>query len=144
MHQHRHSHHPRIPKEFQVEWLMSGTKAQCLAMESELRPKLNIGWNFGIGGHRDGRGNKGVPKSAEQRAKMSATAKARYVNPAERIKTQRAVKKAFKNINRSGANNGHFGKPCSEETKQKMRDAIKRRGGVNGENNPNYRHGRYT
>jgi hypothetical protein len=46
-------------------------------------------------------------------------------------------------VDRSGANNSRFGKPVSEATKEKMRQRIAERGGVDGPNNPNFKHGRY-
>jgi hypothetical protein len=142
MHRHR-CESDFLPKQFQGRVLFEGTINQCLDYETEMRPTAGIGWNRlpgGLGGHA----SKGIPKSAEHRAKIAVASLKRYEKKTEHEKTSRAVKRGLKHIDRSGTNNSHFGKSCSEETKQKMRDAIKRRGGVNGENNPNYRHGRYT
>jgi hypothetical protein len=107
-----------------------------------MRPTAGIGWNRFPGGLA-GHAGKGVPKSPEQRAKMRAAALARYRKPGERERTQRAVKKAFRNIDRSGENNAMFGRHHSEETKQKLRDRIAERD-TTGRRNPNWRHGAYV
>ena len=91
-----------------------------------------------------GTGSPGIPKSRKTRERMREAALRRYAKPGEKKKTQAAVKKAFETIDRSGPNNGRFGKPVSEETKEKMRQRIAERGGVDGKNNPNFRHGRYS
>jgi hypothetical protein len=104
--------------------------------------------------------NKGKTRSPESRAKQSAAAKGRskpevwrnlmskkaklrYTDPNECLKMSLSVKKALKGVDRSGANNSRFGKPVSEATKEKMRQRIAERGGVDGPNNPNFKHGRY-
>ena len=81
---------------------------------------------------------KGKPKSAEHRAKIAAAALRRYQDPAEHQRTSEAVKRGLADIDRSGAGNSMFGRTMSEETKQKIRDAIDERGGVSGSRNPNY------
>jgi hypothetical protein len=134
-------HHNRGLPAFKVKILLRGTQDQCLELEKRLRPTQDIGWNTRAGGPTyQGNGKSQIidisdtrergankPKSAETRAKMRASALARYADPAERSKTQKAVKKAFENIDRSGKNNSRFGKHCSEETKQRMRDTIAKR-----------------
>jgi hypothetical protein len=77
-----------------------------------------------------------MPKKKSTRELMQQAALLRYTKPGERERTTAAVQKAFKNIDRSGTNNNRFGKPCSEITKQRMRDQITNRGGVAGANNP--------
>ena len=90
-----------------------------------------------------GTGSPGIPKSRKTRERMREAALRRYRDPVEREKTRAAVKKAFETIDRSGANNGHYGKPLSEATKQKIRDRLIERGGYAGSRNPNFRHGLY-
>jgi hypothetical protein len=97
-----------------------------------------MGWNEWAGGRAGGT----APKPAAQREKMRQAALARYAKPGEKERTAKAVKEAFKSIDRSGPNNGRFGKPMSEAAKQKVRDKIAERG-ITGSNNPNFRHGRY-
>lgn len=151
-----------LPADFKHRVLFFGPREEALALELELRPGKNIGWNRYRGGGRSSLGTKqsdefrqfqaasakerfaGVPKSPEQREKMRAAALARYVDPTERERTSAAVKKAKKGVDQSGANNSHFGKPHSPAAKAKISQRLKERGGHAGENNPNYRHGRYT
>jgi len=133
-----------LPAEFEGRLLFEGSVKKCLAFEKELRPVAGVGWNRlpgGLGGHA----MKGVSKSPEQKEKMRQAALRRYANPKERERLSRDVKRGFeqKGTDRSGANNHRFGTHQSEETKQRIRDAIAARGGVSGENNPNYRHGNY-
>ena len=141
MNQHQHSR--RIPKNFRYAIIFRGSQKRALALEAALRPHPYIGWNIGIGGFANGGGLRGLPKPPEQREKIRQAALARYAKPGEKERTAKAVKKAFRHIDRTGANNSHFGKPTSEATKQKMRDKIAERGGVAGPNNPNFKHGRY-
>jgi hypothetical protein len=140
---HQHQHNSRIPKPFRYAILYRESQKIALAMEAILRPRPHIGWNIGIGGFPDGKSLRGVPKTPEQREKMKAAALRRYADPAERERTQKAVKHAFEYIDRSGANNSRYGAVVSETTKQKMRDRIAERGGVTGEKNPNYRTGEF-
>jgi hypothetical protein len=107
-----------------------------------MRPTAGIGWNKLPGG-QFGHAGKGIPKPPEQREKMRQAALTRYADPAEHKRTSKAVKRGLKNVDRSGPNNPRYGKPVSEETKQKMRDRIVERGGVAGRKNPNYRSGEY-
>jgi hypothetical protein len=123
--------------------LFEGTIKQCLQFEQSMRSTAGIGWNKYPGG-RAGYAGKGIPKSPEHREKIRLAALARYSKPGEKERTAKAVKRGLQNIDRTGANNPNFGKHQSEETKQKVRDRIVERGGVNGENNPNYRHGNYV
>ena len=139
----QHQHSKRIPPNFQHTIIFRGSQKEALAFEAALRPRPYIGWNVGVGGFADGSGLRGVPKSPEQREKIRLAALARYAKPGEKERTAKAVKKAFKDIDRSGPNNGHFGKPTSEAAKQKIRDRITERGGVAGSNNPNFKHGHY-
>ena len=134
-----------LPEGFEGKILFRGTLKQCLELEKLLRPAEKIGWNRHPGGLA-GYAGKGVPKSPEHREKIRQAALARYQRPGERERTGKAAKLGIKRkgIDRSGAGNGHYGKHLSEESKQKIRDAIEERGGISGENNPNYRHGRYT
>lgn len=122
--------------------IFEGSREECLALELKMRPTPHIGWNIGFGGSLLGGGLRGVPKPPEQRAKQRAAALKRYADPAEHARTQRAVKQALKNIDRTGPNNPRFGKHCSEETKDKIRQRALERG-ISGANNPNYKHGRY-
>lgn len=137
-----HRYSRRFP-EFELTILFRGGRAACLDAEKIFRPRPYIGWNKAPGGGHESGHLRGMPKSEEQKAKMRAAALARYADPKERERTARAVKKGLKHIDRSGANNGHFGKPTSEAAKQKIRDKIAERGGVAGSNNPNFKHGRY-
>jgi len=139
----QHQQNKRTPKDFQYKIIFRGSQKAALALEARLRPTPYIGWNIGVGGFPNGGGCKGIPKSPEHRAKQRAAALKRYADPKQRELTSRSVKKGLKNIDRSGSNNSRFGKPVSEETKEKMRQKIIERGGVDGENNPNFKHGRY-
>jgi hypothetical protein len=142
MHRHR-SESKFLPHDFKGQVLFQGTIRQCTNWEKTLRPIAGIGWNKLPGG-LSGHASKGVPKSPEHREKMRQAALARYTKPGEKERTAKAVKKAFRKIDRSGENNAMFGHHHSEESKQKLRDRVKERGGVSGKLNPNYRHGRYT
>ncbi len=151
-----------LPPDFKVQILFTGTIEDAYEIERQLRPHPGIGWNRAAGGQKSclgykhtkefrqlkaadaARRFKGIPKSVEHRAKQRAAALARYAKPGEKERTQEAVKKAFKTIDRTGTNNGMFGKHMNEAAKQKVRDKIEERGGVSGENNPNYRHGLYS
>jgi predicted GIY-YIG superfamily endonuclease len=152
-----------LPPDFKVQVLFVGSGDEALELEERLRPHSWIGWNRGRGGQKSCVGHKhteafcqlkakdaarrfkGVPKSPEQVAKMKAAALARYANnPAEHERTSKAVKKGLKGVDRSGANNPNYGKHMTEDSKDKVRDKIAERGGVSGENNPNYRHGNYV
>jgi hypothetical protein len=115
LNQHRKS--KRIPKDFRYEIIFRGPQKAALAFEAQLRPRPYIGWNIGVGGFANGGGGKGIPKSSEHREKQRQAALRRYQDPAERARTAAAVKRAFKDIDRSGPNNSHFGKPHSEESK---------------------------
>ena len=140
----QHQTNRRIPKDFHYKILFRGSQKAALQLEAELRPKPYIGWNVGVGGFANGGGLRGIPKTPEQREKMRQAALARYADPKERERTQRAVKKAFKTIDRSGENNPRFGTHMSEEAKQKSRDTIAANGGRAGKRNANYRHGEYV
>jgi predicted secreted protein len=148
--------------DFKVTIIFTGPIRECRALEARLRPDHDIGWNRYPGGYASALGHKhtkifrkraavhaaerfkGIPKSPEWRAAMSAAAKARYTDPTERERMSKAVKKGLRGIDRSGTNNSMFGRKMSEATKEKIRAKIKERGGVDGANNPNYRHGRYS
>jgi predicted GIY-YIG superfamily endonuclease len=149
-----------LPASFEVTVLFTGSETEALALEKKLRPYSGIGWNINPGGGRAAVGYKhskafkrlqarqasarfkDVPKSDEHREKIRAAALRRWADPAKRAKQSKAVKKGLKGIDRSGANNPRFGKHCSEATKQKIRNRIAERGGINGANNPNWRGGR--
>jgi len=132
-----------LPADFDGRVIFTGHIKECLALERRLRPGPGIGWNRNPGG-LSGHALKGIPKSPEQKAKMRAAALARFADQKERERMRQAVKKAFKTIDRSGENNGRFGKPMSEASKQKIRDTIAARGGRRGDRNANFRHGNYS
>lgn len=136
---HQHRNNKRFPKNFEYRIVFRGSQESTLALEAKLRPKPNIGWNIGIGGFADGRGIRGISKSLEHRAKLRAAALSRYEDPEEKKRTSRSVKKALKNVDRSGANNPSFGKPMSEATKEKIRQRIAEHGGRKGSKNPNFK-----
>jgi|SRR5215475_2234956 len=149
-----------VPSDFKCKILFTGPIADCRALELKLRPSRNIGWNREFGGKQSALGHKhgkafrklqaaaaserfrGAPKSLEHRAKQSAAALRRYADPAEHLRTSKAVKRGIKNRDQSGANNPMFGRQMSEATKEKIRAKIKERG-ISGPTNPNYRHGKY-
>jgi hypothetical protein len=139
-----HQHRERWPKAFRHRIMLRGSKAECLALEARMRPTPGIGWNSHVGGFVDGRGGRGIPKSAGHREKQRQAALRRYADPMEHVKTSVAVRRAKEGIDHSGANNSHFGKPHSEEARAKIKQRLKERGGHGGKNNPNYRHGRYA
>jgi hypothetical protein len=126
-------------KIFKMKIIYWGTKDECLSVDNELRPHAGIGWNAGAGGFHDGTGVRGVPKSPEHRAKQRAAALRRYQDPAEHQRTSEAVKQGLSKNHSKGVSNPMFGRTMSEETKQKIRNAIDERGGISGSNNPNYR-----
>lgn len=144
MHRHRcETESDFLPDNFQGKVLFRGHIKECLALETQLRPRAGIGWNRFPGG-LSGHASKGIAKSPEHREKIRQAALRRYADPAEHERTSRAAKLGLKNIDRSGAKNAMFGQHHSEQTKQKIRDKIAERGGITGERNPNYRHGRYS
>jgi predicted GIY-YIG superfamily endonuclease len=152
-----------LPPDFRVQVLFVGPGIEALELEARLRPRPGIGWNRAGGGQKScigykhgeifrqlkakdaARRFKGVPKSPEQREKIRQAALRRYADPAERERMSEQVKRSdkFKNRDYTGAGNPNYGKTTPETAKQKMRDKIAERGGVDGENNPNFRHGRY-
>ena len=117
----------------------------ALKLEQQLRPTANIGWNKISRRPSTASRGKGIPKSPEQREKMRQAALRRWAEatPAALERQSKAVKKGLRGIKRWGRSNPRFGKSLSEQTKQKIRNKIAERGGVSGENNPNYRHGGY-
>ena len=68
----RHKRENRFP-DFKVSILFRGTIEQCHALELQLRPNFQIGWNVVKGG-RSGAAMAGMPKPLTQREKMRATA----------------------------------------------------------------------
>jgi len=95
------------------------------------QPRAGVGFaSPPLARHPHGRGK---PKSPEHREKIRQATIARYRNPAEHEKTSRAVRRALRNIDRSGPNNPMFGCKMSEETKQKIRDKIIERMGRGAE-----------
>jgi hypothetical protein len=143
MHQHRHGGHVfRSHPNAICTVVFEGTCEQCLALERQMRSTHHIGWNIGVGGFLDGRAKRGIALTQEHREHISAATLNRYADPAEHKKTSRAVKKGLKSIDRSGPNNSRYGKHCSEETKQKIRQRALGRN-ISGANNPNYKHGHY-
>ena len=96
-----------------------------MKLEQRLRPRPGIGWNEAAGGiHGGGK----APKKERTRTLMRLAALDRYTDPLERERTSRFVKEGLKDIDRRGSNNAHFGKPHSEEAKEKIRQRIKDRG----------------
>ena len=81
----------------------------------------------------------GVPSYRDWIASRQLANHAEYLAETLNLTRSEAVKRGLKGIARSGANNPMFGRAMSEETKQKIRDAIDERGGISGSNNPNYR-----
>jgi group I intron endonuclease len=104
-------------------------EAYCLAMEAKIRAADNIGWNITKGGGKPPakvnsgsfvKGsipvNKGVPMSAETKAKVSAAKKGKVLPKAHYDK----ISAMF-----TGAGNPNFGKPMSDEQKAKISAAKK-------------------
>lgn len=127
-----------VPTTFDCQILFRGSTAKCVALENQLRPTQDIGWNSARGGRQPYLGYKhsdeikqllsqqrkargGIPHSAETCAKLSAIAVARYANPAERAKAAARTKAAGRD--QSGASNGNFGKHLSEEERERVRVA---------------------
>lgn len=124
-----------VPAIFNHKILFIGTLDECLALEEQFRPHRGIGWNRARGGQRPWldykhdaetrakssaavKGRSKRPKSLETCAKISVAALRRYADP-----TQRAAAAAHLRAlrcDRAGTNNGHFGKPHSNSTKQKI------------------------
>lgn len=96
LHRHR-SESDFLPTQFSGQVLFKGSIKKCLALEQQLRPVANIGWNRYPGG-RSGHAAKGIPKSPEQREKMRQAALRRYADPTEHERTSRDVKKGLKNV----------------------------------------------
>lgn len=133
--------HPKL----EVKILLIGTLADCLALERNLRPSTNIGWNRNRGGRRTGpndlahpyirvlepKTRKGVPHSDATREKMRQIQLQRFANPAERTRLSEAAKKDWKERKAShkGGPMHHVGKgiPKSPEHREKMRQAALRR-----------------
>jgi len=128
----RHRRDKKLPP-FDWKILFEGTLLECLTFERRLRPLPGIGWNDAPGGEH---GGGSAPKAERTKLLMRDAALRRYAQPGERERTQTAVKTAFKQIDRTGVNNGHFGKHHTEETKSKLRANIIERGGVAGVKNP--------
>jgi hypothetical protein len=124
-----------VPAIFNHKILFIGAVDECLALEEQLRPQRGIGWNRARGGQKpwlDYRhdaqararisaaakesGHSKGPRSPEFCIKMSVAALRRYADPAQRVATAARLK--AKRFDRAGPNNGHFGKPHSESTKQ--------------------------
>ena len=73
-------------------------------------------------------------------AKVNGAGKRGDKNPAKRPEVRKKISIALKG-NICGDKNGMYGKHHTEETKEKQRDAIQKRGGHAGENNPNWQGG---
>lgn len=110
------------------EWkiLFEGTSVDCLNLEAVLRPAFGIGWNVAPGGAKGGGSN--APKTEAHKLKIQSAALRRYADPAEKIKTQAIVKKAFVGVDRSGSNNSHFGISVSAASRQRISEARKGKG----------------
>lgn len=97
-----------------------GACAREIALIAELSTKSPHGYNLCSGG----KGAIGSPATADTRAKMSATHKARQADPALRARTSFALrgvpKSAEHNAKVAAANTG---KTCPAETKAKLRAA---------------------
>ena len=128
-----------VPAIFDHKILFVGTVDECVALEEQLRPRRGIGWNRAQGGRKPwleyrhdaetrakisaaakASGHSKGPRSPEFCAKISAMALRRYSDPEQRAATAARLKAM--QYDRAGPNNGHFGKPHSEATKQKMRE----------------------
>jgi NUMOD3 motif len=139
----QHQNSKRFPKDFGYKIIFRGSRRQALALEARLRPRPYIGWNVGVGGFADGGGLKGIPKPPEQIAKMAEARRQWWAKQTAKDRAAYSAKMS-KAIDNRGKRNPNFGKQQSEATKAKVRAKIIERGGVNGANNPNYRHGRYV
>jgi hypothetical protein len=110
-------HVARRKNAFKWKILFRGSLVDCLKYESILRPSFGIGWNEAPGGEH---GGGSAPKKEATKLKMSLSALRRYSDPVEKIKTQAAVKAAFIDVDRSGANNSHFGHSLSAVSRQNI------------------------
>lgn len=126
-----------IPPIFDHKILFVGTLDECLALEEQLRPHRRIGWNRARGGRKPwldyrhdtetrakisaaakASGHSKGPRSPEFCATMSEAALRRFADPMQRAAT--AARLRAMNFDRAGPNNGHFGKPHSDLTRQKI------------------------
>jgi NUMOD3 motif len=133
--------HPNLA----VKILLTGTSADALALERELRPRMGIGWNRNRGGRRSGprdlahpyiralepKTRKGIPQSSETRTKISETNRLHYADPAARNRLSEAVKETWqkRKANHKSGPMHHVGKgiPKSPEHRENMRQAALRR-----------------
>jgi hypothetical protein len=117
----RHKQSGTFPPGFAWTILFRGSRDECLAMEESLRPTWAVGWNKLKGGLAGGT----APKPSEQRAKMSAAARARYQNPIER---ELARQQQIGKHDHRGVNNPRHGVALSDETKARIRRGRKGKG----------------
>ena len=122
----RHQKDKRFPL-FDWSIVYIGTREKCLEIEYDLRPTWGVGWNKAEGGEI-GCGTQ--PKSLEQKAKMSAAAKARYTD----LKERELAKEYQKGIHdHRGEKNPRFGIVMSDEVKKNI--SVGRKGKALGNQN---------
>ena len=95
-----------FPEGFEHRVLFEGGQRACLRFEHRLRPVLAVGWNKRRGGQRPG---SRPPWTPERRAAMSARFKDKPKSAAQRAKMSAAA---------SGENNPFFGRKHSKKTRK--------------------------
>jgi hypothetical protein len=106
----KHRASKQWPEDFKSLVLWRGDRDECLALERQLRPHPNIGWNTTVGGTISSITNKGrigQKKSEEERAKISLSNSGKV--------------RANPRVNARYGNTSHLGHRHSEETKEMIR-----------------------
>jgi hypothetical protein len=114
-----------LPRNFRCEILVSGTRAECLEYELNLRPDFNVGWNKDRGGINGHLGHRGRKHSNATLKRIRVAALKRFSNPKELRKLSASITKAFKDpqkrANLSAALRGH---DVSVKTRQKISKSL--------------------
>ncbi|PWT74304.1 MAG: hypothetical protein C5B60_06840 [Chloroflexi bacterium] len=96
---HRREPNCKVPSDFLVTILHRGTAQECFALEAQLRPTPNIGWNILAGGYIGGRGaHPPYRHDKKTRRWMSQSAKERANTP----KGRKHMRKAALALNGAG------------------------------------------
>jgi len=102
----QHQNNKSFPVNFEWSIIFTGTRAECLVLEYQLRPKSGIGWNRSQGG------KPVVEFTDEVRGKMSAAAKVREFSVETREKLR------ISHIGKT--NKGRVGQKKSDEERRKI------------------------
>ena len=110
---------------FQYAILLSGADDECFALEQQLRPGHNIGWNRSRGGPNQGR-TLDYAHTDETRAKVSAALKGREIRWCDKLSAA-SMGHVHGDAARAAMSAASKGKPKSAAHRAAMSEAAKRR-----------------